>query len=90
MQKLIFPQRLGVESNTFLHDRQTWVIVIRCRFMGKWLYGSESQSWFPPSKKRGMRTKISFGNRFIGCRIDSSERSFGRTFLSNELLTAVI
>ena len=33
---------------------------------------------------------MSFGSRFIGCRIDSSERSFGRTSVSNELLTAVI
>jgi len=54
--------------------------------MGKWLH----ESSFSCAKKRGIRTKTSLGNRFIGCRIDSSERSFGRTFVSNELLTPVI
>ena len=34
--------------------------------------------------------KMSFGSRFMGCRVDSSERSFGRTSVSNELLAAVI
>jgi len=87
MEKSIWVQRLGVESNTFLHDRQTWVIVIRGAFMGKWL---SSHSFFPRVKKRGIRAKTFFGNRFIGCRIDSSERSFGRTFVSSELLTLAI
>ena len=55
--------------------------------MGKWV--SSNPSFFRV-KKRGMRTKTSFGNRFIGGIIDSSERSFGRTFVSNELLIAAI
>ena len=37
-----------------------------------------------------MRMKTSFGNRFMGCRIDSSERSFGKIFVSKEFLTVVI
>jgi len=41
-------------------------------------------------KKWGVRTKMSFGSRFMGGMIDSSKRKFGRTFASNELLTAVI
>ena len=41
-------------------------------------------------KKRGTRTKISASNRFIGCRLESRERGFGRTFGSNKLLTAAI
>ena len=53
--------------------------------MGKLAYSPCSRV-----KKRGIRTKTSFGNRFIGCIVDSRERSFGRTFVSNELLTAVI
>ena len=31
-----------------------------------------------------------FGSRLIGCRVDSSERSFGRTLFSSEFLTAAI
>ena len=49
------------------------------------------KSSFSRVKKRGIRMKMmSLGNWLMGCRIDSSERSFGRTFVSNELLVAVI
>ena len=86
MEKSIWVQRLEVENRTFLHDRQTWVIVTRGPFMGNWVHDSP----FSRVKKRGMRTRMSFGNWFIGCRIDLRERSLGRTFVSSELLTAVI
>ena len=33
--------------------------------------------------------KISVGNRLMGCRLGSSEGSFGRGFVSNELLKVV-
>ena len=88
VEKSICVQRLGVASSTFLHDRQTCVIVTRGSFMGKWR--CDSHVSFSRVKKRGIRTRMSFGNRFTGCRIDSSERSFGRTVVSNEFLTAVI
>jgi len=71
MEESIWVQRLEVENRTFLHDRQTWVIVTRGPFMGKWVHDSPSSR----VKKRGMRTKTSFGNRFIGCTIDSSEHN---------------
>jgi len=79
-------QRLGVEINTFLHDLQTCVIVTRGLFLGGLNFHLASSR----ARKRGIRTKTSAGNRLIGCRIDSSERSFGRSFVSNELLAAVI
>lgn len=82
-EKSICVQRLEMESNKFLHDRQTCVIMIRGLFIG---HDSHLSSRV---KKWGMRTKISFGSRFIGCKIDSSVRSFGTTFVSKELLTAV-
>ena len=88
VEKSICVQRLGVASSTFLHDRQTCVIVTRGSFIGKWRYDPHPRSL--RVKKRGIRTKMSFGNWFIGCRIDSSERIFGRTLVSNELLTAAI
>ena len=34
--------------------------------------------------------KMAFGSRFIGCKVDSREQSFGNTFVSSALLTAVI
>lgn len=83
-EKSICVQRLEVESSRFLHDRQTCVIAIRDSFTR---YDSQLSSCV---KRWGMRTKTSLGSRFIGCRIDSSVRSFGMTFVSKELLTAVI
>ena len=56
--------------------------------MGNLVYGSHPR--LSGVKKRGIRTKISFGNRLIGCKADSSERSFGRILVSSELLTPVI
>ena len=87
VEKSSCAQRLGVESNTFLHDRQTCVIVMRGLFMGNALY-----SWYTLSsvKKWGIRMKMAFGSRFIGCKVDSREQSFGNTFVSSALLTAVI
>jgi len=57
--------------------------------MGKRVYDSHKTS-FLRVEKRGIRMKTLFGNRFIGGRLDSSERSFGRTFVSNALLAPVI
>ena len=34
--------------------------------------------------------KMSFGSRFMGCEVDSRERSFGKTFFSSALLIPVI
>jgi len=31
-----------------------------------------------------------FGSRFMGCRVDSSKRSFGKIFFSSEFMTAAI
>ena len=77
-------QRLGVESSTFLHDRQTCVIVMRGLFMGNVLHSSSQFM-----KKRGISMKTSLGSWFMGCIIDSRERSFGTTSFSNALLTPV-
>jgi len=41
-------------------------------------------------KKRGIRMRISSGSRFAGCSVDSRERRFGRIFVSNEFLAAII
>ena len=83
-EKSIWVQRPGV-GNTFLRDRQTCVIMIRGLFVRE----SNSDLSLSRVRKRGIRTKMSVGNRCIDCSIDSSERSFGSTFVSNELLTAV-
>lgn len=88
LEKSIWVQRLGVESRAFLHDWQTCVIVIRGLFMGRWMYGSPSS--LSLAKKRGMRTKMSLGNRFMGCRTDSRKWSFGKILVSNKLLIAAI
>lgn len=77
-----------MESNKFLHDRQTCVIVIRGSFVCRKGLSDHSHSSF--MKKRGIRTKISVDSWFIGCRFDSSERSFGRTLVSKENMAAVI
>lgn len=90
LEKSICVQRFGTESRVFLHDRHTCVIAIRGSFMGKWVYSSHSSSVRVNTKNRGKRTKMSVGNWFMGCRFDSSKRNFGRTFVSNKLLTAVI
>ena len=74
-----------MESNTFLQDLQTCVMEIKGSFMGNTV-----QSPSGSVKKRGMRTKISLGSRFMGCWSDSREQSFGKTFVCKELLTAVI
>ena len=44
---------------------------------------------FSRVRKRGIRMKASAGNRFIGCGIDSGERSFGSTSVFRGFLTAV-
>jgi len=87
-EKSICVQRLGVESNKFLHDRQTCVIVIRGSFVCRKGLSDRSHSSF--MKKQGIRMKISVDSWLIGCRFDSSERSFGRTLVSQENLAAVI
>ena len=74
-----------MESNTFLRDRQMCITVIRGLLVG----GPNLHLLFSRVRKRGTGTKTFTGNRFIGCRIDSSEWSFGSTFVFHDFLTAV-
>ena len=84
-EKSIWVQGLEVESNTFLRDRQTCITVIRGLLVG----GPNLHLLFSRVRKQGIGTKTFTGNRFIGCRIDSSERSFGSTSVFHDFLTAV-
>ena len=83
-EKSISILRPGVENNTLLHNRQTCVIVIRSLFVGR-----PNSHLFFSREEAGYQGKDVRQNRFIGRRIDSSERSFGRIFTSHEPLTAV-
>jgi len=51
--------------------------------------GGNFPSFLLSCEEAGYQNEDVRRNRFIGCKIDSSERSFGRTFISNEPLTAV-
>ena len=57
--------------------------------MGKGTHDINESSCFRV-KKQGIRIKTSVGSRFIGCSLDSSQRSFGRIPVSKAFLTAMI